>query len=63
MEEQTRLVREQIEALLEDRRIITEESQAQRHRDQERIAALSEKCVFLISKFMGGTLYRAYRNV
>uniref|UniRef100_A0A3B5KYR4 Uncharacterized protein n=1 Tax=Xiphophorus couchianus TaxID=32473 RepID=A0A3B5KYR4_9TELE len=42
MEEQTRLVREQIEALLEDRRIITEESQAQRHRDQERIAALSE---------------------
>ncbi|XP_032442286.1 coiled-coil domain-containing protein 77 isoform X2 [Xiphophorus hellerii] len=43
MEEQTRLVREQIEALLEDRRIITEESQAQRHRDQERIAALSEK--------------------
>uniref|UniRef100_A0A3P9Q8F5 Coiled-coil domain containing 77 n=1 Tax=Poecilia reticulata TaxID=8081 RepID=A0A3P9Q8F5_POERE len=43
MEEQTRLVREQVEALLEDRRIITEESQAQRQRDQQRIIALSEK--------------------
>uniref|UniRef100_A0A096M3C5 Coiled-coil domain containing 77 n=1 Tax=Poecilia formosa TaxID=48698 RepID=A0A096M3C5_POEFO len=43
MEEQTRLVREQVEALLEDRRIITEESQAQRQRDHQRITALSEK--------------------
>uniref|UniRef100_A0A3Q2T6F7 Coiled-coil domain containing 77 n=1 Tax=Fundulus heteroclitus TaxID=8078 RepID=A0A3Q2T6F7_FUNHE len=43
MEEQTRLAKEQVEALLEDRRIKTEEAQAQRQRDQERIAALTEK--------------------
>ncbi|XP_038161506.1 coiled-coil domain-containing protein 77 [Cyprinodon tularosa] len=43
MEEQTRLNKEQVEALLEDRRIKTEEAQAQRQRDQERIAALNQK--------------------
>lgn len=43
MEEQTRLAKEQVEALMEDRRIKTEEAQAQRQRDQERIAALTEK--------------------
>ncbi|KAM4554237.1 coiled-coil domain-containing protein 77 [Fundulus diaphanus] len=43
MEEQTRLAKEQVEALLEDRRIKTEEAQAQRQRDQERIAAMTEK--------------------
>ncbi|KAM6937485.1 coiled-coil domain-containing protein 77 [Xenentodon cancila] len=43
MEEQTRLAKEQVEALLEDRRIKTEETQVQRQRDQERITALTEK--------------------
>ncbi|XP_061577415.1 coiled-coil domain-containing protein 77 [Cololabis saira] len=43
MEEQTRLAKEQVEALLEDRRIKTEETQAQRRREQERITALTEK--------------------
>uniref|UniRef100_A0A1A8PAJ9 Coiled-coil domain containing 77 n=1 Tax=Nothobranchius pienaari TaxID=704102 RepID=A0A1A8PAJ9_9TELE len=43
MEEQTRLAKEQVEALLEDRKIKTEEAQAQRQRDQERIAALNDK--------------------
>ncbi|XP_070827914.1 coiled-coil domain-containing protein 77 isoform X4 [Chaetodon trifascialis] len=43
MEEQTRLAKEQVESLLEDRRIKTEEAQAQCHRDQERITALTDK--------------------
>ncbi|XP_038562326.1 coiled-coil domain-containing protein 77 [Micropterus salmoides] len=43
MEEQTRLAKEQVESLLEDRRIKTEEAQAQQHRDQERITALTDK--------------------
>ncbi|KAG8012500.1 Coiled-coil domain-containing protein 77 [Nibea albiflora] len=43
MEEQTRLAKEQIESLMEDRRIKTEEAQAQQHRDQERITALTDK--------------------
>lgn len=43
MEEQTRLAKEQVESLLEDRRIKTEEAQAQQQRDEERIAALTDK--------------------
>ncbi|CAN9498779.1 unnamed protein product [Ophioblennius macclurei] len=43
MEEQTRLAKEQVEALLEDRRIKTEEAQVQQQRDQERIASLTNK--------------------
>ncbi|XP_029952282.1 coiled-coil domain-containing protein 77 [Salarias fasciatus] len=43
MEEQTRLAKEQVEALLEDRRIKTEEAQVQQQRDQERIASLTDK--------------------
>ncbi|XP_076589376.1 coiled-coil domain-containing protein 77 isoform X1 [Chaetodon auriga] len=43
MEEQTRLAKEQVESLLEDRRIKTEEAQAQWHRDQERLTALTDK--------------------
>ncbi|XP_020496940.2 coiled-coil domain-containing protein 77 [Labrus bergylta] len=43
MEEQTRLVKEQVESLLEDRRIKTEEAQAQQQRDKERITALNDK--------------------
>lgn len=45
MEEQTRLAKDQVEALLEDRKIKTEEAQAQQQRDQERIKALTEKWV------------------
>ncbi|CAJ1057353.1 coiled-coil domain-containing protein 77 [Xyrichtys novacula] len=43
MEEQTRLAKEQVESLQEDRRIKTEEAQAQQQRDKERIAALNDK--------------------
>ncbi|XP_060892493.1 coiled-coil domain-containing protein 77 [Labrus mixtus] len=43
MEEQTRLVKEQVESLLDDRRIKTEEAQAQQQRDKERITALNDK--------------------
>ncbi|MCJ8736029.1 hypothetical protein PDJAM_G00254290 [Pangasius djambal] len=43
LEEQTRLAKEQVESLLEDRRIHMEEGQVQRQRDQERITALTEK--------------------
>ncbi|XP_074488287.1 coiled-coil domain-containing protein 77 isoform X2 [Sebastes fasciatus] len=43
MGEQTRLVKEQVESLLEDRRIQTEEGQAQRQRDQERVTVLTDK--------------------
>lgn len=46
MEEQTRLVKEQVESLLEDRRIKTEEAQAQQQRDQQRITAVTDKWVF-----------------
>ncbi|XP_040894452.1 coiled-coil domain-containing protein 77 isoform X1 [Toxotes jaculatrix] len=43
MEEQARLAKEQVESLMEDRRIKTEEAQAQQQRDQERITALTDK--------------------
>ncbi|TSK13387.1 Coiled-coil domain-containing protein 77 [Bagarius yarrelli] len=43
LEEQTRLAKEQVESLLEDRRIHMEEAQVQRQRDQERITSLTEK--------------------
>ncbi|XP_067236033.1 coiled-coil domain-containing protein 77 isoform X2 [Chanodichthys erythropterus] len=43
MEEQTRLAKEQVEALREDRRIHLEERQVQHQRDQERITALTDK--------------------
>nr|XP_006135501.1 coiled-coil domain-containing protein 77 [Pelodiscus sinensis] len=43
MEEQTRLSKEQLDALLEDRRIHVEEVQVQHQRDQDRIKTLTEK--------------------
>ncbi|NXP58277.1 CCD77 protein, partial [Chloropsis cyanopogon] len=43
MEEQTRLTKEQIEALLEDRRIQMEEAEVRRRRDQDKIKAVTEK--------------------
>lgn len=43
MEEQTRLAKEQVESLLEDRRIRVEEAQVQHQRDQDRITALTNK--------------------
>lgn len=51
MEEQTRLAKEQVESLLEDRQIQTEEALAQRQRDQERFTAMTDKwvCVFSCS--------------
>lgn len=43
LEEQTKLAKEQVESLLEDRRIRVEEMQVQQRRDQEKINALTEK--------------------
>lgn len=43
MEEQTRLSKEQVESLLEDRRIHVEEGQVQHQRDQDRITVLTDK--------------------
>ncbi|XP_065538505.1 coiled-coil domain-containing protein 77 [Lathamus discolor] len=43
IEEQTRLSKEQIEALLEDRRIHMEEAQVQYQRDQDKIKTITDK--------------------
>ncbi|XP_029379249.1 coiled-coil domain-containing protein 77 isoform X1 [Echeneis naucrates] len=43
MEEQTRLAKEQVESLLEDKRIKTEEAQAKQQRDEDRITLLTDK--------------------
>ncbi|NWI31998.1 CCD77 protein, partial [Sula dactylatra] len=43
VEEQTRLSKEQIEALLEDRRIHMEEAQVQHQRDQDKIKTITDK--------------------
>ncbi|XP_071407326.1 coiled-coil domain-containing protein 77 [Pithys albifrons albifrons] len=43
IEEQTQLSKEQVEALLEDRRIHMEEAEVQHQRDQETIKAMTEK--------------------
>jgi uncharacterized protein YaiL (DUF2058 family) len=48
LKEQTRLAKEQIEGLLEDRRIRIEESDARRLRDQDKIKMLTEKLVLEI---------------
>lgn len=45
IEEQTRLSREQFEALLEDRRIHMEEAQVQHQRDQDKIKTITDKWV------------------
>ncbi|NXA67914.1 CCD77 protein, partial [Mohoua ochrocephala] len=43
IEEQTRLAKEQVDALLEDRRIQMEEAEVRHQRDQEKIKTLTEK--------------------
>ncbi|NXY38683.1 CCD77 protein, partial [Pomatorhinus ruficollis] len=43
LEEQARLTKEQVEALLEDRRIQMEEAEVRHRRDQDRIKAVTEK--------------------
>lgn len=45
MEEKTRLANEQIEMLMEDRRLKTEEAEVQRSRDQKQINALTDRWV------------------
>lgn len=53
MEEQTRLTKEQIETLMDDRRIKMQEAEAQRNRDQDQIRVLTEKWVHLIKWLCG----------
>lgn len=43
MEEQTRLAKEQVESLLDDRKIKSEEALAQRLRNQKQITTLTDK--------------------
>lgn len=43
LQEQTRLAKEQVESLLDDRNIKSEEAQAQRLHDQKQIASLNDK--------------------
>ncbi|XP_032912938.1 coiled-coil domain-containing protein 77 isoform X2 [Catharus ustulatus] len=43
MEEQTRLAKEQVEALLEDRRIQMEEAEVRHQRDQDKIQTITER--------------------
>ncbi|XP_075894154.1 coiled-coil domain-containing protein 77 [Nelusetta ayraudi] len=43
LQEQTRLAKEQVESLLDDRNIKSEEAQAQRLHDQKRMASLTDK--------------------
>lgn len=43
LEEQTKLSKEQIESLLEDRRVRIEEYEVQRKRDEERLKQAQEK--------------------
>lgn len=43
MEEQTRLAKEQVESLLDDRKIKSEEALAQQLRNQKQIATLTDK--------------------
>lgn len=45
LEEQTRLSKEQVEVLLEDRRIHMEEVQVRHQRDQEKIKTIMDKWV------------------
>lgn len=45
MEEKTCLAKEQIEMLMDDRRLKTEEAEIQRNRDQKQIRALTDKWV------------------
>lgn len=45
MEEKTRLAKEQIEMLMEDRRLKAEEAEGQRNRDQKQIKALTDRWV------------------
>lgn len=45
MEEKTRLAKEQIEMLMEDRRLKMEEAEVQWNRDQKQIRALTDRWV------------------
>lgn len=49
LQEQTRLAREQIEALTEDRRVKGEEYETCRQRDADKIRTLTEKLVLFCS--------------
>ncbi|XP_073798181.1 coiled-coil domain-containing protein 77 isoform X2 [Danio rerio] len=55
MEEQARLAKEQVEALMEERRIHLEERQIQQQRDSDRITALTDKLQCTQSLLMEST--------
>ena len=48
MKEQTRLSKEQVDGLLEDRRVHMEESDSRKTRDQDKIQMLTEKWMFYL---------------
>ena len=45
LEEQTKLAKEQIEGLLEDRKVKVEEAETRRQREEDKVGMLVEKCV------------------
>ena len=64
LEEQTRLAKEQLDALLEDRRVKVEEAETRRQRDADKIQTLTEKYVDLseIKKVMKELLFSSVRR-
>ena len=52
LEEQTKLAKEQIESLLEDRRVRIEEYDVQRKRDEERLKQAQEKSVIPLIRYV-----------
>ena len=49
LEEQTKLAKEQVDGLLEDRRVKVEEYEARRQRDADKVQTITEKLVNLIT--------------
>ena len=48
LEEQTRLAKEQVDGLMDDRRVKIDEYETRRQRDQDKMKTLTEKLVFIL---------------
>ena len=48
LEEQTKLAKEQIEGLLEDRKVKIEEAETRRQREEDKVGMLAEKYVCIL---------------
>ena len=52
LEEQTKLAKEQIEGLLEDRKVKIEEAETRRQREEDKVGMLAEKYVCTLCMFI-----------